>query len=99
MNCVPDLKPSSSSERCCEVPLPADERVRTLVQAVLADPGDTRTASELFAAHGLHGRTVLRVFNSDIGMSFGQWRSGVRMALAARLIVGLAAESPQEAGV
>lgn len=71
-----------------EVPLPADERVRTLVQAVLADPGDTRTASELFAAHGLHGRTVLRVFNSDIGMSFGQWRSGVRMALAARLIVG-----------
>lgn len=70
-----------------EVPLPADERVRILVQTVLADPGDTRTARELFAAHGLHERTVLRVFNSDIGMSFGQWRTGVRMTLAARLIV------------
>ncbi|MGG7462865.1 AraC family transcriptional regulator [Plantibacter sp. YIM 135347] len=70
-----------------EVPLPADERVRALVQAVLTDPGDPRTARELFAAHGLHERTVLRVFNTDIGMSFGQWRTGVRMTLAARLIV------------
>lgn len=70
-----------------EVPLPADERVRSLVQAVLADPGDPRTARELFVAHGLHERSVLRVFHADIGMSFGQWRTGVRMTLAARLIV------------
>ena len=71
-----------------EVPLPGDDRVRTLVQAVLADPGDPRTAQTLFAAHGLHERTVLRVFSNDVGMSFGQWRTGVRMTLAARLIVG-----------
>lgn len=70
-----------------EVPLPADERVRLLAQTVLADPGDTRTAREIFTAHGLHERTVLRVFNHDIGMSFGQWRTGVRMTRAARLIV------------
>ena len=70
-----------------EVPLPGDERVSGLVQAVLAEPGDPRTARELFAAHGLHERSVLRVFSSDIGMSFGQWRTGVRMAMAARLIV------------
>lgn len=70
-----------------EVPLPGDERVRPLVEAVLAEPGDTRTARDLFAAHGLHERTVLRVFSNDIGMSFGQWRTGVRMTQAARLIV------------
>jgi AraC-like DNA-binding protein len=70
-----------------EVPLPADERVLALAQAVLSDPGDSRTARELFGAHGLHERTVLRVFSRDIGMSFGQWRTGVRMTLAARLIV------------
>ncbi|WP_025156862.1 helix-turn-helix transcriptional regulator [Leifsonia aquatica] len=70
-----------------EVPLPADERVRALVQAVLADPGDTRSARQLFATHGLHERTVLRVFTRDIGMTFGRWRTGVRMALATRLIV------------
>ena len=75
-------------EDVSEIPVPGDERVRTLVQAVLAEPGDARTARELFAVHGLHERTVLRVFTSDIGMSFGQWRTGVRMALAARLIVG-----------
>lgn len=37
-----------------EVPLPTDERVRALVQAVLDDPGDARSANELFLAHGLH---------------------------------------------
>lgn len=70
-----------------EVPLPGDERVSGLVQAVLDEPGDPRTARELFAAHGLHERSVLRVFSNDIGMSFGQWRTGVRMTVAARLIV------------
>ncbi|WP_223585949.1 AraC family transcriptional regulator [Microbacterium sp. OVT16B] len=70
-----------------EVPLPADERVRALVQAVLDDPGDPRSAGELFLAHGLHERTVLRIFQNDVGMTFGRWRTGVRMTLGARLIV------------
>jgi len=70
-----------------EVPMPADERVRSLVQAVLADPGDPRSARDLFGAHGLHERTVLRIFQNDVGMTFGRWRTGVRMTLAARLIV------------
>lgn len=78
---------SEAPDDWSEVPVPGDERVRALVQAVLADPGDPRTAQELFVAHGLHERTVLRVFTSDIGMSFGRWRTGVRMTLAARLIV------------
>ncbi|WP_125099304.1 helix-turn-helix transcriptional regulator [Leucobacter chromiireducens] len=75
------------AEEVGEVPVPADERVRGLVEAVLAEPGDRCTARELFARHGLHERTVLRVFTSDIGMSFGQWRAGVRMTAAARRIV------------
>lgn len=69
-----------------EVPVPVDERVRTLVESVLADPGEARTARELFAAHGLHERTVLRVFTAEVGMSFRQWRTGVRLHLGARLI-------------
>ena len=79
--------PPGEAEVRAAVPLPADERVRALVQSVLAAPGDARAAAELFAAHGLHERTVLRVFTRDIGMSFGRWRTGVRMALAARLLV------------
>lgn len=70
-----------------EVPLPTDERVRALVQAVLDDPGDPRSANALFVAHGLHERTVLRIFQNDVGMTFGRWRTGVRMTLGARLIV------------
>ncbi len=70
-----------------EVPMPTDGRVRALVRAVLDDPGDPRSASELFLAHGLHERTVLRIFQNDVGMTFGRWRTGVRMTLGARLIV------------
>ncbi|MGK9148289.1 AraC family transcriptional regulator [Plantibacter flavus] len=70
-----------------EVPIPADERVAPLVRAVLADPGDPATAQDLFLAHGLHERTVLRLFQNDVGMSFGRWRTGIRMTFAARLIV------------
>lgn len=70
-----------------DIPVPTDERVHALVHAVLADPGARHTAQQLFSAHGLHERTVLRVFTRDIGMSFARWRTGVRMALAARLLV------------
>lgn len=70
-----------------EVPLPTDERVRALAQAVLDDPGDPRSARELFLAHGLHERTVLRIFQNDVGMTFGRWRTGVRLTLGARLII------------
>lgn len=79
---------AESADGWGEVPMPTDERVRPLVQAVLADPGDPRGAVDLFIEHGLHERTVLRIFQNDIGMSFGRWRTGVRMTLAARLIVG-----------
>lgn len=58
-----------------EVPMPADERVAPLVQAVLADPGDPLSTQDLFLAHGLHERTVLRIFQNDVGMSFGRWRT------------------------
>ncbi|MDQ1135900.1 AraC-like DNA-binding protein [Microbacterium sp. SORGH_AS 1204] len=70
-----------------EVPLPTDDRVRALAQSVLDDPGDPRDAGELCAAHGLHERTVMRIFQNDVGMSFGKWRTGVRLTLGARLIL------------
>lgn len=70
-----------------EVPLPVDERVRALVRAVLDDPGKLLSAQELCQAHGLHERTVQRIFQNDVGMTFGRWRTGVRMTLGARMIV------------
>lgn len=70
-----------------EVPLPGDERVGGLVRTVLASPGDPRSAGELCAAHGLHERSVLRIFQGDVGMTFGQWRTGVRLTSAARLMI------------
>ena len=30
---------------------------------------------------------MLRIFQNDVGMSFGRWRTGVRMTLGARLVV------------
>ncbi len=74
------------SDRWGEVPVPADERVRPLVEQVLAHPGARESTAALLHAHGLHERTVLRVFTTEVGLSFQQWRTGVRMGFAARLI-------------
>lgn len=81
------LPAAHSADDWSELPVPTDERVRPLVQAVLANPGDPVSATELVSAHGLHERTVLRIFQNDIGMTFGRWRAGVRMTLGARLII------------
>lgn len=64
------------------IDLPADARLRRLCEAMLDHP--TRwTALEDWAAHiGASPRTVARLFRSELGSSFGQWRQQVLLAHA-----------------
>ncbi|MBX3603140.1 MAG: helix-turn-helix transcriptional regulator [Rubrivivax sp.] len=64
------------------IDLPADHRLRRLCEAMLDHP--TRwTALEDWAAHiGASPRTVARLFRSELGSSFGQWRQQVLLAHA-----------------
>lgn len=72
--------------RPIRVPLPSDKRLRGLCQALLDAPGDTRTLAGWARAAGASERTLARLFERELGMSFGQWRQQVRLAHGASLI-------------
>lgn len=68
------------------VPMPADKRLKALCDALLADPANTRTLGEWARHAGASERTLARLFEKELGMSFGQWRQQARLAHAAALI-------------
>ncbi|GAB2865208.1 helix-turn-helix transcriptional regulator [Pseudoduganella ginsengisoli] len=72
--------------RPMRVPLPEDKRLASLCAALMADPGMPHTL-ETWASHvGASERTLARLFEKELGMTFGQWRQQVRLAHAAPMI-------------
>ena len=72
--------------RPIRVPLPRDKRLRGLCQALIDKPGDTQTLGDWARLAGASERTLARLFERELGMSFGQWRQQVRLAHGASLI-------------
>ncbi|HYD79389.1 MAG TPA: helix-turn-helix transcriptional regulator [Paucimonas sp.] len=68
------------------VPLPRDKRLRSLCDMLIADPASPFTLEEWAKKTGASSRTLARLFERELGMSFGQWRQQVRLAHAAPLI-------------
>jgi AraC-like DNA-binding protein len=68
------------------VPMPADKRLKALCDALLADPANTQTLGDWARQAGASERTLARLFEKELGMSFGQWRQQARLAHAAPLI-------------
>jgi AraC-like DNA-binding protein len=62
-----------------DVGLPSDPRARDVADALLADPADARTLHEWGRAVGASSRTLARAFLNDTGLSFGRWRTFVRL--------------------
>ncbi len=58
---------------------PSDARARDVADALLADPADRRTLHEWGHAVGASSRTLARAFLRDTGLSFGRWRTLVRL--------------------
>jgi AraC-like DNA-binding protein len=58
---------------------PSDPRARDVGEALLADPADPRTLHEWGRAVGASSRTLARAFLADTGLSFGRWRTLVRL--------------------
>jgi AraC-like DNA-binding protein len=58
---------------------PTDPRARDVAEALLADPGDPRTLHEWGQAVGASSRTLARAFLDETGLSFGRWRTLVRL--------------------
>jgi AraC-like DNA-binding protein len=79
-----------------EVRMPADDRARAVASALSADPADDRTLAEWGRQVGASERTLAREFLAGTGMTFGRWRTLLRLraalpALAAGLPVSAVA--------
>lgn len=73
------------------VPLPEDPRLQRLCASLLADPADDRTLERWSEYCGASARTLSRLCERELGMSFRRWRQLVRFHSA---IEALAAGRP-----
>ncbi|WP_069858107.1 AraC family transcriptional regulator [Desulfoplanes formicivorans] len=61
------------------LPIPRDLRLKKIFSALLKHPGDKKTLDEWGRIVGATRRTLTRLFQSETGMSFGQWRQQIRI--------------------
>jgi AraC-like DNA-binding protein/quercetin dioxygenase-like cupin family protein len=68
------------------VALPQDKRLKALCEMLIANPASARSLDDWARSVGASGRTLARLFEQELGMTFGQWRQQIRLAHAAPLI-------------
>lgn len=68
------------------VPMPRDSRLLNLCDLLIADPSSPLSLHDLSKQVGASERTLARLFQSEMQMSFGLWRQQMRLARAAPLI-------------
>lgn len=69
-----------------QLPHLSDPRTRRIAEVLTADPSDGRTLSEICRRSGASKRTIERLFQVEIGMTFGKWRQQLRLMQAMRLL-------------
>ena len=79
---------SASSVDQHGIPLPSDRRLSSLCSEVFDDIGSSQTISQLAARHGLSERTLLRLSQRELHMSFAAWR---RLVMATKAVQALQA--------
>ena len=73
------------------LPLPSSSRLRAVTDTLLADPTDRRTLNQHGTNVGASGRTLARLFKTETGMTFGEWRrQRVLLSALERLAEGVA---------
>jgi AraC-like DNA-binding protein len=65
-----------------DVDAPADPRAREVADALLANPADGRTLRAWGRDVGASSRTLARAFLAETGLSFGRWRTLIRLQAA-----------------
>ena len=60
--------------------MPRDKRLRTVCAALLHEPGRPETLEEWSDLAGASSRTLARLFASETGMRFVDWRHQARLA-------------------
>jgi AraC-like DNA-binding protein len=76
----------ASPQQGIHLPAAKDPRLAAVCDLLLGDPGDRRNLAQLGAAAGVSHRTLTRLFRAEMGMTFPQWRTQLRLHLALRLL-------------
>jgi AraC-like DNA-binding protein len=69
-----------------QLPNPTDPRARRVAEELLADASDRRPLKDLCKVTGASRRTVERLFQEEVGMTFGKWRQQLRLMQSMRLL-------------
>lgn len=77
-----------SPQRPTYLPTPRDPRLAAVCELLQDDPADNRTLTELGRKIGASERTLSRLCKTDLGMTFPQWRTELRLHNALRLLAG-----------
>ncbi|GAB3807044.1 helix-turn-helix transcriptional regulator [Micromonospora zhanjiangensis] len=75
-----------SPQQPLHLPEPSSPPLRALCDILRADPADGRTLGELGRQVGASDRTLSRLFRADLGMTFPQWRTQLRLQCALVLL-------------
>lgn len=75
-----------SPQQPLHVPMPTVPVLRAVCGLLYADPSDPRTLLELGRTVGASDRTLSRLFRSDLGMTFTQWRTRLRLHFALSML-------------
>lgn len=76
----------ASPQQPMRLPTPTDPRLAAVCAIVHAHPADPRTLAALGAVTGAGERTLSRLFRSELGMTFPQWRTQSRLYHALRML-------------
>lgn len=64
------------------VPVPQHARLRAWCEGFLEDPAQDLTLEQCGAQLNMSARTLARLFQREVGMSYGEWRARTRMILS-----------------
>jgi len=70
-----------------DIPMPRDQRLLRMCEALLADPASRATLDDWTETAGASVRTLARLFENDLGLSFTAWRQRVRFHSALEAII------------
>ncbi|MFJ1717286.1 AraC family transcriptional regulator [Streptomyces sp. NPDC088260] len=76
----------ASPQQPVHLPAPSDPRLKAVCGMLCHDPADPRTLADLAAGAGAGQRTLSRLFRSELGMTFPQWRTRLRLYHALRML-------------
>jgi AraC-like DNA-binding protein len=68
-----------AGEHPLQLPEPRDDRLQAVALLLFENPGDSRSLARLGQAVGASSRTLSRLFHDELGMTFYEWRTQLRV--------------------